>query len=544
MKKLYFAAALAGAAMLASCGGGKTGVSMGSLSEFDSLSYALGANIGYGMSYEMKDIPFDFKAMDQGIKEGALDKASQPHDESLNMLREYFMSKRATRARAIAEKRAEADSIRLAGGDSTKVEYPAADPEMFESEEERTELSYAFGNDIGYNIAQSGIPVQLVWICEAMQNVRDNNAKMNEDEVNKYLQYYFMVKRPAENAEASKAWLEKIEKKSGVKKTESGLLYKVNKMGDTTVMAKDVRDVVKVHYTGRTREGKVFDTSKFANRTKEQQEMIKKQRPDDYDKDEPVEFPLNRVIPGWTEGMQLVGKGGTITLWIPSDLAYGQRGAGRDIGPNEALEFEVELIDVTPYEEPAPADSTATAETPVVEPAKGFGDRRGGRTGPRNTDPVKGKIPTSRSRRYFFVPSRRPDFPPSGFSADRFRRSDSPIKDNPFSKSEKGLSCRIPIRNRRSRSLIPDPANQPSAPDPGIRRAGHPPPAQAWRHRPAPRRSGACRASGPLPAPAAWAECARPGCRCTSGRCTPAIRCSPRHCRRRPLSAGPPRRVC
>lgn len=370
MKKLYFAAALAGAAMLASCGGGKTGVSMGSLSEFDSLSYALGANIGYGMSYEMKDIPFDFKAMDQGIKEGALDKASQPHDESLNMLREYFMSKRATRARAIAEKRAEADSIRLAGGDSTKVEYPAADPEMFESEEERTELSYAFGNDIGYNIAQSGIPVQLVWICEAMQNVRDNNAKMNEDEVNKYLQYYFMVKRPAENAEASKAWLEKIEKKSGVKKTESGLLYKVNKMGDTTVMAKDVRDVVKVHYTGRTREGKVFDASKFANRTKEQQEMIKKQRPDDYDKDEPVEFPLNRVIPGWTEGMQLVGKGGTITLWIPSDLAYGQRGAGRDIGPNEALEFEVELIDVTPYEEPAPADSTATAETPAVEPAK------------------------------------------------------------------------------------------------------------------------------------------------------------------------------
>ena len=153
-----------------------------------------------------------------------------------------------------------------------------------------------------------------------------------------------------------------------MKKTESGLLYKVTEMGDTTMMAKDPRDVVKVHYTGRTREGKVFDTSKFANRPKEQQEILKKQRPDSYDKDEPVEFPLNRVIPGWTEGLQLVGKGGKITLWIPSDLAYGQRGAGRDIGPNEALEFEVELIDVTPYEEPAPADSTAAA--PAVEPAK------------------------------------------------------------------------------------------------------------------------------------------------------------------------------
>ena len=368
MKKVFFVAALAGAALLASCGGNKTGVQMGSLSKFDSLSYALGANIGYGINYEMKDIPFDFKAVDEGIREGALGKASQPHEDALKMLQEYFMSKRGMRAQAIAKKRAEADSIRLAGGDSTKVEYPAADPEMFESEEERTDLSYAFGSDIGYNIAQSGMPIQLVWIVEAMQNVRDNNAKMNEDAVNQYLQYYFMIKRPAENAAASKAWLEKIEKKSGVKKTESGLLYKVTEMGDTTMMAKDPRDVVKVHYTGRTREGKVFDTSKFANRPKEQQEILKKQRPDSYDKDEPVEFPLNRVIPGWTEGLQLVGKGGKITLWIPSDLAYGQRGAGRDIGPNEALEFEVELIDVTPYEEPAPADSTAAA--PAVEPAK------------------------------------------------------------------------------------------------------------------------------------------------------------------------------
>lgn len=368
MKKIIFAATLAGAALLTSCGGGNGKVQMGSLSEFDSLSYALGANMGFGISYEMKDIPFDYAVVTKAIEEGALNKASQKHDESLEMLRDYFMNKRGARMRAIAEKRAEADSIRLAGGDSTKVEYPAADPEMFESEEEREQISYAFGNDIGYNIVQSGMPIQLVWVKEALQNVIDKNPKMQEDEVNRYLQYYFMVKRPAENAEASKAWLEKIEKKSGVKKTESGLLYKITNEGDTTVRAKDPRDVVKVHYTGRTREGKVFDTSKFANRPKEQQKMLKQQRPDDYDKDEPIEFPLNRVIPGWTEGMQLVGKGGTITLWIPAELAYGARGAGRDIGPNEALEFEVELIDVTPYVEPAPADSTAAA--PAVEPAK------------------------------------------------------------------------------------------------------------------------------------------------------------------------------
>ncbi len=358
MKKILLAAVLAGAALTTACGD-KGGVRMGSLSEFDSLSYALGANIAYGMKHEMADIPFDSKAIDKGIKEGALDKAEQSHDESLELLRSYFMTKRGERARAIAAKRAEADSIRLANGDSTKVEYVAADPEMFETEEERAELSYAFGNDIGFNIAQSDIPVQLVWIVEAMQNVRDDNAKMSEDEVNRFLQFYFMVKRPAENAEASKAWLEKMEKKSGVKKTESGLLYRIDKMGDESVMATNPRDVVKVHYTGRTRDGKVFDSSIFKNRPKEQQEMLKQQRPDDFDKDEPVEFPLNRVIPGWTEGMQLVGKGGKITLWIPSDLAYGQRGAGRSIGPNEALEFEVELIDVTPYEEPKAAEPAA-----------------------------------------------------------------------------------------------------------------------------------------------------------------------------------------
>ena len=135
MKKVLFAAAAVCAAALVSCGD-KGKVRMGSLSEFDSLSYALGANIGFGMNYEMKDIPFNYKQVDKGIKEGAMDKAAQPHDESLDLLRDYFMSKRGMRARNIAAKRAEADSIRLAGGDSTKVEYPVADEEMFVSEGE------------------------------------------------------------------------------------------------------------------------------------------------------------------------------------------------------------------------------------------------------------------------------------------------------------------------------------------------------------------------------------------------------------------------
>ena len=125
-----------------SCGGGNAdGVQKGSLSKFDSLSYALGANIGYSLGYQMKDIPFDAQLIRKGVEETALGKSSLSHDDALETLRTYFMTKRGERAQAIAKQRAEADSVRRAGGDTTKVEYPAADPAMFATEEERDSLS-------------------------------------------------------------------------------------------------------------------------------------------------------------------------------------------------------------------------------------------------------------------------------------------------------------------------------------------------------------------------------------------------------------------
>jgi FKBP-type peptidyl-prolyl cis-trans isomerase len=130
-----------------------------------------------------------------------------------------------------------------------------------------------------------------------------------------------------ENAEASAKWLAEIEKQEGVQKTESGILYRIDREG-TDVKATEDTDVVLVNYEGKTSDGNVFDSS--------------------YERGEPISFPLNRVIKGWTEGMKLVGVGGQITLWIPSELAYGERGAGADIGPNQALEFKVELLEVNP----------------------------------------------------------------------------------------------------------------------------------------------------------------------------------------------------
>lgn len=373
MKQILFAAALAGAVTLASCGDNKGGAQIGSLSKFDSLSYAVGVDMGTGLlKRQMADVPLDVKAIDKGIVEGFKNDDAELREKDQETLRTFFMMTRRERAAAIAKKRAEADSIRLASGDSTKMEWPAADPEMFASEEERESISLALGHDIGASFRDSKLPIRIVWLGQAIKDIQDGNPRIGEEEAAEFLRNYVTVTYPAECLAASQAWLAKVEKKSGVKKTESGLLYKVIEAGDAEAMPADDRDEVTVHYTGRTRDGKVFDTSLFANRPEEFKKMMREQRPDMFDEqgnlkegDQPASFRLNGVIKGWTEGLKLVGKGGKIMLWIPADLAYGAQAVSREIGPNEALEFEVELLDVVPFEQPAPAEEAAETAEPA-----------------------------------------------------------------------------------------------------------------------------------------------------------------------------------
>lgn len=112
--------------------------------------------------------------------------------------------------------------------------------------------------------------------------------------------------------------------KEGVKTLPSGLQYKVVKEGEGK--SPKATDTVKVHYRGTLIDGKEFDSS--------------------YKRGEPIEFRLNQVIKGWTEGLQQMKEGSKYLLYIPSNLAYGSRGAGADIGPDETLIFEVELLQV------------------------------------------------------------------------------------------------------------------------------------------------------------------------------------------------------
>ena len=114
-----------------------------------------------------------------------------------------------------------------------------------------------------------------------------------------------------------------------VKTTKSGLLYKIENAGKGEAIK--ATDTVKVHYTGKLPNGKVFDSS--------------------VERGQPVEFQLNQVIPGWTEGLQLVKKGGKIQLVIPPVLGYGKQGAGASIPPNSTLIFDVEVLDVNPKSE-------------------------------------------------------------------------------------------------------------------------------------------------------------------------------------------------
>ncbi len=136
-----------------------------------------------------------------------------------------------------------------------------------------------------------------------------------------FIRNYLSVVLPAKKLDAGNDFLAKEENKANIMKTESGLLYEVQEAGDMSLKPV-AADTVVVNYKGTLINGTEFDSS--------------------YKRGEPATFPLNRVIPGWTEGLQLVGKGGKIRLVIPSNLAYGTNGQLA----NEVLIFEVEVLDV------------------------------------------------------------------------------------------------------------------------------------------------------------------------------------------------------
>lgn len=191
---------------------------------------------------------------------------------------------------------------------------------------EADSLAYAMGVTYG-NVLRARI--DSTWdvdrfVAGIKAGLSQDSSKMSFTQADEFLREYYMVRLPKKEKEASEKFLQDVEKNNAnVKKTASGLLYEIVTPGDATKITE--ADTLKVVYEGKLKNGQVFESSK-----------------------DTVKFPLQGIIPGWVEGMQLVGKGGEINLWIPSNLAYGERGAGQVIGPNQALQFNVKVVDVIP----------------------------------------------------------------------------------------------------------------------------------------------------------------------------------------------------
>jgi FKBP-type peptidyl-prolyl cis-trans isomerase len=208
----------------------------------------------------------------------------------------------------------------------------AADDEL-DTPEER--LSYTIGMDIGSSLSQQDMELDLDLLVEALRasyageetRLTREEALAEREAFMEQRQQQMQAQRAEEadqNLQAGQAFLEQNRDREGVMETESGLQYRVIEEGEGESPAAE--DRVTVHYKGTLIDGTEFDSS--------------------YDRGEPATFALDRVIPGWTEGLQLMKEGAKYEFFIPSDLAYGEQGRPGPIGPNATLIFEVELLEV------------------------------------------------------------------------------------------------------------------------------------------------------------------------------------------------------
>lgn len=191
-------------------------------------------------------------------------------------------------------------------------------------------VSYAIGLSVASSLKGQGIDnLNADVVRMAIENVNADaehpfDAQAGDQLVRNYMQKQMAVKQEA-NKKKGEDFLAENAKRDEVSVTDSGLQYEVLEEGEGEQPAPE--NQVKVHYHGTLIDGTVFDSS--------------------VDRGEPITFGLNRVIKGWTEGLQLMKEGAKYKLYVPSDLAYGPRGQGQ-IGPDETLIFEVELLEVLP----------------------------------------------------------------------------------------------------------------------------------------------------------------------------------------------------
>ncbi len=209
----------------------------------------------------------------------------------------------------------------------------AKEPSSLNSQKEK--VSYSIGMDIGHTLRQQELDIDPVFVALGMnhafanattlltlEEAKDVLIKWQEEMMQKQMEK--IKKQGEENAAKGKAFLEENAKKDGVVTLKSGLQYKILEKGNGTSPKED--DIVSVHYKGTLIDGTEFDSS--------------------YSRNKPATFPVNGVIKGWTEALQKMKTGGHWMLYVPAELAYGDRQAGPVIGPHSTLIFDVTLLSI------------------------------------------------------------------------------------------------------------------------------------------------------------------------------------------------------
>src|SRR5438552_17123467 len=227
--------------------------------------------------------------------------------------------------------------------------------------DQKDKVSYAIGMQIGFNLARQKVDINPDVLNAGMKDAIAGKPQLTPDQVKDVMAQFEkdMEQKQKQIGEKNKTdgakFLEDNKKKHGVKTTASGLQYKVEK--DGTGSQPKATDMVTVNYRGTLIDGTEFDSS--------------------YKRGQPATFPVNGVIKGWTEALQLMKQGSKYQLFIPSNLAYGERSVSPEIGPNATLIFEVELLDAKPppttapqASAPAPQGSQKAPPPPSPSPKK------------------------------------------------------------------------------------------------------------------------------------------------------------------------------
>ena len=202
-------------------------------------------------------------------------------------------------------------------------------------ETETEKASYLIGRNIGGSIKADGLELNIDNLVAGLtEAIAGGESKISDEDANAVMMAFQKTVQAAQEAKAAEAatenaaagtkFLEENKKREGVTTTESGLQYEIITKGDGPMPK--ASETVSVHYHGTLLDGTVFDSS--------------------VDRGQPAQFPVNQVIKGWVEALQLMPVGSKWKLYIPSDLAYGDRGAGGAIGPGAMLTFEVELLEI------------------------------------------------------------------------------------------------------------------------------------------------------------------------------------------------------